>query len=116
MKRLRNHWIGIDDGDVVLFSDFEDDGEMWRGEGPRLVRREVVFAESFRAPPSVRVGLSMWDISNTATARVDVTAADIRVDRFWIEFRTWADSKIARVRVNWQAIGELRHADEWDLY
>jgi riboflavin synthase len=29
---------------------------------------------------------------------------------------TWGDTKVARVRVAWQALGELRQADDWDLY
>jgi hypothetical protein len=116
MKRLRNHLIGIDQGDVVLFSDFEHDGNMWTGDGPRQTRAHVRFSERFRVPPSVRVGLTMWDMSSEANARADVTAEDITVEGFAIAFRTWGDTKVARVRVGWQAIGELRHGDEWDLY
>ncbi len=116
MKRLRNHLIGIDQGDVVLFSDFEHDGIMWTGEGPRQTRAYVHFSEAFRSVPAVRVGLTMWDISNHANARMDVTAEDVSETGFAIVFRTWADTKVARVRVGWQAIGELRQADDWDIY
>lgn len=116
MKRLRNHLIGLDHGDVVLFSDFEDNGVMWTGEGLRQTRAHVEFAESFRAPPTVQVNLSMWDISNSTNIRADVQAEDITADGFAISFRTWGDTKVARVRVAWQAIGELRQADDWDLY
>lgn len=48
MKRLRNHLIGVDQGYVSLFSDFEDGGEMWTGEGQREVRRAIRFDEPFR--------------------------------------------------------------------
>ncbi|WP_368184866.1 H-type lectin domain-containing protein [Aestuariibius sp. HNIBRBA575] len=116
MKRLRNHWIGIDQGEVVLFSDFQNDGEMWSGEGPRQMVSHVSFGESYRTPPTVQAHLSMWDISNGANGRMDVQTDDVTVDGFKIVFRTWGDTKVARVRVGWQAIGELRHADEWDLY
>ena len=116
MKRLRNHLIGVDHGDVVLFSDFEHDGVMWTGEGPRQTRAHVEFSESFRAAPTVQVNLSMWDISNSTNIRADVQAEDITPDGFAISFRTWGDTKVARVRVAWQAIGELRQADDWDLY
>lgn len=116
MKRLRNHLIGVDHGEVVLFSDFEHDGVMWTGDGSRQTRAHVEFSESFRAPPSVQVVLSMWDISSETNARADVQAENIGEDGFAIMFRTWGDTKIARVRVSWQAIGELRQADEWDLY
>ncbi|AGI66562.1 hypothetical protein OAN307_c08410 [Octadecabacter antarcticus 307] len=116
MKRLRNHLIGVDHGDVVLFSDFEHDGVMWTGEGARQTRADIEFSESFRAAPIVQVNLSMWDIANHTNSRADVQAEDISEDGFAIVFRTWGDTKIARVRVSWQAIGELRQADEWELY
>lgn len=115
MRRFRNNSIGIDQGDIVLFSDFEDDGQMWSGQGPRLARTLIRFREGFFAPPVVQVALSMWDISNTATSRADVQAEDITNHGFAIVFRTWADTKIARVRVSWIAIGELSEPDDWRI-
>ena len=56
------------------------------------------------------------DMASETNARADVQAEDITTDGFAIVFRTWGDTKIARVRVAWHAIGELRQADEWDLY
>lgn len=64
----------------------------------------------------MQVNLSMWDIASGANARADVQAEEISPQGFAIVFRTWGDTKIARVRVAWQAIGELRQADDWDLY
>ncbi|WP_377508383.1 H-type lectin domain-containing protein [Octadecabacter sp. R77987] len=116
MKRLRNHLVGVDQGDVVLFSDFEHDGDMWTGEGPRVTRAHVQFSEVFRELPAVRVSISMWDMSNAANARADVQAEDVTCEGFAIVFRTWGDTKVARVRVSWQAIGEVPHGDEWELY
>ncbi|PVA05852.1 H-type lectin domain-containing protein [Thalassorhabdomicrobium marinisediminis] len=116
MKRMRNHLIGVDHGEVVMFSDFEHDGAMWTGEGARQTRAHVEFSEGFRSVPVVQVNLSMFDISNATNARMDVQAEDITPEGFAIVFRTWGDSKVARVRVAWQAMGELRQADEWDLY
>ncbi|SLN50760.1 H-type lectin domain-containing protein [Pseudooctadecabacter jejudonensis] len=115
MKRMRNHLIGVDHGDVVMFSDFEHDGVMWTGDGARQVRAHVEFSESYRTPPVVITTLSMFDISNGANGRVDVQAEDITPDGFAIVFRTWGDSKIARVRVAWQATGELRQEGDWDV-
>ena len=51
MKRLRSHLIGIDQGDTVLLSDFENDEEMWTGRGQRERRRRIGFSEPFRMPP-----------------------------------------------------------------
>jgi len=115
MKRMRNHLIGVDHGDVVMFSDFEHDGVMWTGEGARQTRAHIEFSETYRAPPAVLVNLSMWDMSKDSHLRADVQAEDITSEGFAIVFRTWGDSKIARARVSWQSIGELRQSDEWDV-
>lgn len=116
MKRLRNHLIGIDQGDLVLFSDFEDDGEMWAGRGQRERRRRVLFSEPFRELPSVHVSISMWDVDNETALRADICAEIVTRDGFDLVFRTWGDTRVARIRVGWFAIGELRQMDEWDLY
>ncbi len=116
MKRLRNHCIGIDQGDVLIFSDFDTGGPMWTAEGPRESRRPVRFSENFRKPPAVHVSLSLWDVDNSSNTRAEVTADTVTEAGFDLVFRTWGNTRVARVRMNWMAIGELRHADEWDLY
>lgn len=116
MKRLRNHLVGVDQGNIVLFSDFEDGGEMWTGRGPRERRRRIRFSEPYRGAPSVHVTLSMWDVDNTAPERMDVTAETVTDDGFDLVFRTWGDSKVARVRASWISFGELKNADDWELY
>ena len=116
MKRLRNHLIGIDQGNAVLFSDFEDGGDMWTGRGPRDRRKRVAFSEPFRTNPVVHVGISMWDVDNETPLRADVVAETVTVDGFDLVFRTWGDTRVARIRAAWMAMGELRQSDEWDLY
>ena len=116
MKRLQNHLIGVDQGTLVMFSDFEDGGEMWTGKGPRQRRHAVSFREAFRQPPSVFVTLSMWDMDQESNVRADITAENISESEFEVVFRTWGDTRVARVRASWMAIGELKHPDEWDLY
>lgn len=115
MRKIASHMIGVDQGDVVLFSDFEDDGKMWTGEGPRLHRTKVKFADAFDAPPAVTVALSMWDMSNTANMRADVQAEKVDRKGFEIVFRTWGDTRVARVRVAWQAIGAISDEEAWDI-
>ena len=115
LKRLNSNSVGIDQGEVVLFSDFEHDGVMWKGEGPRQARAYVKFSDSFVEPPVVRVNLSMWDMSNSANARADITAEDVTARGFVILFRTWGDTRVARVRVNWQAIGTLGDDEAWEV-
>ncbi|MGB7243984.1 MAG: H-type lectin domain-containing protein [Sulfitobacter sp.] len=116
MKRLRNHLVGIDQGSEVLFSDFEDNGEMWTGQGQRERRVTVTFAEPFRGVPVVHVSMSLWDMAGETVMRADLSADHITQSSFDIVFRTWGDTRVARVRANWMAFGELRQADEWDIY
>lgn len=115
MKIIQNRCIGIDQGDISLFSDFEDDGEMWTGEGSRVRRATVFFSKAFRAPPAVQVGISLWDVDTNAAFRAEVTAQNITEAQFDVVFSTWLDSRIARIRVAWTAIGELPNDDDWDV-
>ena len=116
MKRLENHMIGIDQGDIVLFSDFKDGGDMWTGSGQRERRHRITFETEFLTVPSVQVSISMWDVDAVTALRADVSAEVVSEAGFEAVFRTWGDTRVARVRVAWMAIGALRHADEWELY
>lgn len=116
MKKLTGSRIGIDQGDEEVFSEFATGGSMWTGDGSRERRKAVRFSEPFRTPPSVQVALSLWDIDQRANVRADVSAEDITREGFDLVFRTWADTKVARVRMNWLAIGEIKSEDDWDLY
>ena len=115
MKRISSHTVGIEQGDVILFSDFEDDGPMWKGDGPRAARRGIAFSEIFADLPSVTVQMSMIDMSNDAYMRADLQVEDVSNKGFDIVFRTWGDTRVARIRVSWQAIGALRSEDHWDV-
>lgn len=116
MRKLKSGVVGIDHGEVIMFSDFQDDGQMWRDTGPRKATAEVSFETPYTAPPHVQVSISMWDISNNTNSRADVQAEDITSTGFKIAFRTWNDTQVARIRVAWTAIGELPHEDDWELY
>lgn len=115
MRKLNSTLVGIDQGDIVLFSDFEDDGEMWTGEGPRASTTTVSFSEPYDDVPNVTVSVSMIDISNDAFTRFDVQAERITPQGFDIVFRTWGDSQVARARVAWQSIGPVANEDDWDI-
>lgn len=116
MQKFRSHLLGIDQGDIVMFSDFEDGGEMWTGTGPRECRRAVQFAESFRRPPSVQATVSLWDADTSAAIRADLRAENISAHGCELVFRTWGDTRFARLRAAWTAIGELVDPEEWELY
>lgn len=115
MKRIRSHLIGIDQGENILFSDYENDGAMWSGDGPRQRRKTIVFSEPYRETPVVHASLSLWDVDKDTNVRADVQAQNISATGFELVFRTWGDTKVARVRLAWMAIGELRVADDWDI-
>ncbi len=100
---------------MLLFSDFQDGGAMWTGKGPRELRRVVEFDEPFSGRPVVQTSLSMLDIDQSTNHRVDISAEMIAEDGFVIVFRTWGDTKIARVRADWLAMGPVRHEEDWDV-
>lgn len=116
MRRLTNHRIGIDQGDALLFAEFEDGGDMWTGTGPRERRKSVAFSAPFRDIPVVHTTVSLWDVDTASAVRAEVVAENITTSSFDIVFHTWADTRVARIRVAWVAIGELPHEDDWDLY
>ncbi|SER72525.1 H-type lectin domain-containing protein [Tranquillimonas rosea] len=115
MRRLESRTLGIDQGSLLLFSDFKDGGEMWTGAGARELQRDIAFSEPFVAPPNVQVSLSMWDIDSAANIRADISSAAVSERGFTIVFRTWGDTRIARVRADWLALGPLSDDDLWDV-
>ena len=52
----------------------------------------------------------------TTVIRADVSTETITEDGFDLVFRTWGDTRVARVRVSWTAIGEVADPEDWDLY
>ncbi|WP_171120210.1 MULTISPECIES: H-type lectin domain-containing protein [unclassified Ruegeria] len=115
MKVFQTHPIGIDQGETVLFSDFSNGGDMWTGEGARERRSAVSFSQPFRSVPVVQVNISLWDVDTSAPLRAEVVAEDVTATGFNAVFRTWSDTRIARIRVKWTAIGEVAHDDDWDI-
>jgi hypothetical protein len=115
MRRIGSHLLGVEQGELLLFSDFEDDGPMWKGQGHREIRHLVSFGEDFVEPPSVRVWLTMWDIAHGATARINIFADNVACDHFSIVFQTWGDTRIARAGGAWLALGPLRDHDAWEV-
>lgn len=115
MKKLRAAIVGIDCGDEVLFEDFEDGGDMWTGRGQRERRRRISFSEPFGSAPTVQLSISLWDMDAGTVLRADIGAETITEKGFDIVFRTWGDTRVARIRVAWTAIGELDDPDAWDV-
>ena len=115
MKRITSGKLGVVQGSKVMFSDFADGGPMWTGQGERQSRHAVVFKESFREAPAVMVGLAMWDIDHKSTSRGDLVAENVTKKGFDLVFRTWGDTRVARIRADWTAIGAMRDDDDWEI-
>ena len=69
MKRLRSHTIGVDRGDVMLFSDYEDGGPMWTGWGQTVRQRRVTLLRPFREEPIVQRRPSLRHIASRTVIR-----------------------------------------------
>lgn len=116
MKKFNRTAIGIDQGEEMLFVDYQDGGNMWTGSGSRERRKEIRFSEAFKSVPAVHISLSLWDMDSATNARADVAAENIMPEAFEVVFRTWADTRVARIRIRWMAIGEVYDEDDWHLY
>ncbi|WP_134724635.1 H-type lectin domain-containing protein [Paracoccus luteus] len=115
MLRFDHAAIGVLRGSQILFSAFEDGGEMWTGEGARSVRFPVSFPQSFLSPPVVHVGLGMWDMGVGHNQRADIAPVEVGEAGFVLLFKTWGDTQVARVRADWIAIGPVPHLDTFDV-
>lgn len=113
--RVLGGGVGVAQGARVLFSDFANNGPMWSGDGVREVRHRVDFNGTFREPPMVHVGISLWDTDHATNLRADVWAENVAEGGFDIVFRTWGDTRIARLRADWMAFGPVRDDDLWDV-
>ena len=115
MRILKMGHVAVAQGNTDLFEDFEDGGEMWTGEGTRERRAYVTFDRIFMSPPSVHCALSLWDVDYSTNMRGDVDADNITEQGFEIVFRTWGNTRIARARASWMAIGTVTDDDIWDV-
>lgn len=115
MMKFSHTAVGVAQGTVQLFSAFQDNGEMWSGHGPRAVRQLVQFSQPFLSVPLVHVSISMWDIESRANQRADISAENITSEAFEIVFRTWEDTRVARIRGAWLAIGPVLHEGDFEV-
>ena len=69
MNRMNGNTVGVESGETVLFSDFEDGGEMWTGKGQRERRQRIIFSTPFKDIPTVQASLALWDVDNATVMR-----------------------------------------------
>lgn len=116
MQRFHAGHFGVEQGQSVLFSDVEHDGPMWTGRGRRETRLAVRFGQPFQGRPSVFLAPDMWDFDSKTNQRGDLRAERISETGFDIVFRTWSDTRVARLRVSWLALGAAAADEDWTLY
>lgn len=116
MKRIQSHLFGVEQGDQIMFSDFENDGTMWSGGGARERKKVIVFTEAFASAPAVQVSMTLLDLDKETNFRADALAQNIIETGFELVFRTWNDTRVARVRLSWIAMGALVDEEIWELY
>jgi hypothetical protein len=79
-----------------------------RAEGEDTVRTftgRVTFERAFSAAPVVQIGITGFDIDNGDNARLSVGIVGVDGDGFSVELRTWWNSRLWSVDLNWIAIG-----------
>ena len=113
MKRFVHFAVGVTNGETEIFSAFESGGPMWTGQGVRVERSMVDFAQPFLEPQVIHVAPSMWDFDRGANQRAELQAVNITVKGFELQFRTWGDTRVARIRASWMAIGPVPYEDDW---
>jgi H-type lectin domain len=115
MKRFSSGRVGVEQGSTVLFADFQTGGPMWTGQGLREARTTVPFKERFREAPAVMAGLSLWDFDQGTNVRAEIATEKVTAKGFVLVFKTWGDTRVARARADWIAIGAVRDEDDWDV-
>jgi len=115
MKYITRSALGIAQGSKIMFADFAHGGEMWTGQGPRESRHSIQFEQPFSDLPTVMVGIAMWDMDQSTAVRGDIVAEKVNRKGFDLVFRTWSDTRIARIRADWTALGPVATEDDWDV-
>lgn len=113
MLRVNTGELGILQGQEMLVTDFDTSGPFWTETGDREVRAHIDFPERFLRPPVVQLSVTMWDLDGDRNQRGDLRPENVTAAGFDIVFHTWGDTRIARMRVGWTAIGAL--PDEHDF-
>lgn len=105
MKRFSHFAVGVQQGSEVLFSAFADGSEMWTGDGPREHRHAVRFRGGFERMRPWCISACRCGTSTSKAISAWICFADeVESGGFTIVFRTWGDTRVARVRADWLAI------------
>ena len=94
----------IETGSVFIDTN-NPEWKLAEGSGQRIFKSRITFSRPFKTPPDLQVSLTIFDIANSANARLVVSAADATTTGFDLVFSTFADSKIFGAGAAWTAYG-----------
>lgn len=116
MRRIDTNWLGVAEGFVTLFDHWETATDMWDGVGERQVRHPIQFDGTFASVPVVQLAPTLIDAHSDTYLRLNMRAEEVTETGFMLTVDIWDDTRIARLGVNWQALGPLDDPDEiWDV-
>jgi len=116
MRRIDTNWLGVAEGYVTMFDHWSEATQMWDGIGERQVRTPIVFEGRFASIPVLHLSPTLIDAHSDTYLRLNIRAEDVSEDGFTLTVDVWDDTRIARLGVNWQALGPLDDPDEkWDV-
>lgn len=88
-----------------LFNHVDAGLPMWSESGDRSVEVKFRFKTPFRGAPAVTAHIIGMDSACDSNQRYWLNVRNVGSTGFSLKFNTWGDTKIARVGVSWQAIG-----------
>ena len=74
------------------------------GTGERNHSYTIPFGATLCEKPKVQIGITGFDTSKDVNQRLTVTVTAVTKTDFTINIKTWADTKIYLVNINWIAI------------
>ena len=74
------------------------------GTGERAFRIPVKFPQPFGRPPLVQLNVTLFDILNSANARLNVRPEAVTPEGFTAVINTWADGQVYHVSLTWTAL------------
>lgn len=92
----------------ALVNGYSANPEKWNlltGTGKREFTSHVDFKEAYAQKPVVVLAISGLDVLNAANNRITATATNVTPRGFDINYKTWANSQISSVFLNWTAFG-----------
>ncbi|HCQ22675.1 MAG: H-type lectin domain-containing protein [Aphanizomenon sp.] len=92
----------------ALVNGYSANPEKWNlltGTGKREFTSHVDFKEAYAQKPVVVLAISGLDVLNAANNRITATATNVTPRGFDINYKTWANSQIWSVFLNWTAFG-----------